>query len=233
MSNRADSRLVAFSKADGSVLWETKLTKTGFGHSTPLLIESGGRKQLVTVASGMAPSPEGIQSFDPATGRRLWWAPGAGDASSPAFGDGIVYTDSGRGGQGTAVDPGGEGEVGATHVKWTVGGMGESLSSPLISGGFVYRLLGSNEVKVWRVSDGKQTDRFKLPKLGSTWASPVLDGEGRLYFATAGRSAVVKAGETLELLAENDLGDPHPASPAVSGGRIYLRGRSRLYCVGP
>jgi outer membrane protein assembly factor BamB len=232
MANKADSRLVAFSKADGAVVWETKLPKTGFGHSTPLLIEAGGRRQLVTVASGAGVMSEAVQGFDPATGQRLWWCTGAGDASSPVFGAGILYTDSGRGGSGTAMDPGGAGDVSATHVKWTAGGMNESIGSPIVVGGHVFRLLGSGDVKVWQASDGKQTDRQRLAKIGSTWASPVADGDGRIYFASAGRSFVVKAGATLEILAENDLGDPNHASPAVANGRIYLMGLKSLWCVG-
>jgi hypothetical protein len=43
---------------------------------------------------------------------------------------------------------------------------------------------------------------------------------------------VFKAGPKLELLATNDLGDHSQASPAVAGGRIFLKGRRNLYCVG-
>ncbi len=231
MANKADSRVVAFSKADGSVVWETKLPKTGFGHSTPVLIEAKGRRQLITVASGAGVMAEAVQSFDPATGKRYWWCSGAGDASSPAFGAGILYTDSGRGGSGTAMDPGGEGDVGATHVKWTAGGMNESIGSPIIVGEHVFRLLGNGDVRVWQAVDGKQTDRQKLAKIGSTWASPVADGDGRIYFASGGKSFVVKAGPTLEILAENDLGDPNHASPAVANGRLYLMGLKHLWCI--
>jgi len=209
------------------------MPKTGFGHSTPLLIDVKGRRQLVTLASGAGAMGEAVMAFDPATGKRIWWCTGAGDASSPAYGGGLLYVDSGRGGQGTAIDPSGEGDVSATHVKWTAGGMPESIGSPLIVGDHVYRLLGSGEVKVWQVSDGQQTDRAKLGKLGSTWASPIADGAGRIYFASGGRSVVIKAGPKVEILAENDLGDPHHASPAVSGNRLFLLGLKHLYCISP
>ena len=38
--------------------------------------------------------------------------------------------------------------------------------------------------------------------------------------------------DDLEVVAVNDLGDPSDASPAVSGGRIFLAGRQKLYCIG-
>lgn len=231
MANKADSRVAAFAKSDGALVWETRMPKTGFGHSTPLLIDVKGRRQLVTLASGAGNFGEAVMAFDPASGKRIWWCAGAGDASSPAYGGGLLYVDSGRGGQGTAIDPSGEGDVSATHVKWTAGGMPESIGSPIIVGGHVFRLLGSGEVKVWQLSDGQQTDRAKLGKLGSTWASPIADGAGRIYFANGGRSVVVKAGAKIEILAESDLGDANHASPAVSGNRLFLLGLKHLYCI--
>ena len=43
---------------------------------------------------------------------------------------------------------------------------------------------------------------------------------------------MVKAGPVAEVLAVNELGDGCPASPAVAEGRIYLKGRRYLYCIG-
>lgn len=230
MAKASDSRLVAFKMSDGEVAWETKLPKTGFGHSTPLLIDVKGKPQLVIVASGGGGSGEALQAFDPADGRRLWWCKAAGDASSPVYGGGLVYVDSGRGSDGTAVDPTGTGDVTATHLKWTAGPLGESIGSALVHGDHVFRLQGSGVVKVWTLAGGQETDKQKF-QLGSTWASPIADGNGRIYFATAGKSVVVKAGPKLEVLATNDLGDPNHASPAVANGRLYLLGQKQLWCV--
>jgi hypothetical protein len=63
-------------------------------------------------------------------------------------------------------------------------------------------------------------------------SSPILTPEGRLYFATAGKSVVIAAGPKFEILATNDLGDGSPASPAVANGRLYLKGARHLYCIG-
>ena len=50
--------------------------------------------------------------------------------------------------------------------------------------------------------------------------------------ARDGTVTVVKAGPKFEALAENKLPDEIAASPAVSGGRIYLRGFKTLYAIG-
>jgi outer membrane protein assembly factor BamB len=105
MSNKKDSRLIAYNKTDGAVKWQTPLPQTGLAHSTPVVIDVQGKPQLVVAASGFGEADEGIQSFDPATGQRLWWCRGFGESASIAYGAGIVYIDSGRGGPGIAIDP--------------------------------------------------------------------------------------------------------------------------------
>src|ERR1043166_4238577 len=142
MAKPADSRLVAFAKSDGTIKWETKLPTVKYGHSTPLLLEIKGKQQLVILTGG-GEAKDAFQGFDPVDGRKIWWCKGSGESSSPAYGAGILYGDSGRGGNGFAVDPNGEGDLGATNVKWTVGVPSESLGSPIIVGEHVYRLQGS------------------------------------------------------------------------------------------
>jgi hypothetical protein len=66
----------------------------------------------------------------------------------------------------------------------------------------------------------------------ATRPSPFVTPEGRLYFASGGKSYVVQAGPTFRVLAVNDLGDAGDASPAVCGGRLFLKGHRQLYCVG-
>ena len=65
----------------------------------------------------------------------------------------------------------------------------------------------------------------------STWASPFATPDGKVFFASAGKSYVVKAADKLEVLATNDLGEESRASAAVSDGKIFLRGNNHLYCI--
>ena len=230
MAKKRDSRLVAFEKATGKIKWQTPLPTTGFGHGTPILINAGGADQMVIAASSMSRTADAIQSFDPADGKRLWWSFGCADAASPVYGAGIVYVDSGRGGLGVAVDPTGRGDVSRTHVKWQLGSAPAAIGSAIVVGEHLYRLHG-RYAKCLRADTGATVYSAKLDGSISSWASPIVDGRGHIYFATAGRSHVVKAGPTFELLAVNDLGDPNHASPAVSNGRIFLVGTKSIHCV--
>ena len=221
---------MAFDKATGKIQWQTPLPTTGFGHSTPVLIHAGGADQLIVVASAMGMAPDGIQSFGPADGKRLWWCAGGGDAASPAYGAGILYADSGRGGPGVAVDPTGRGDVSATHVKWQARTASE-INSPIIVGDLLYRLQ-ARSVRCFRADTGASVQSRQLDGRPSPWASPIADPRGYLYFASAGTSFVVKAGPDLEVLAVNDLGDPNHPSPAASDGRLFLVGTKSIHCIG-
>lgn len=232
MANKNDSKLAAFNKSDGGVKWETKLPTVAFGHSTPVIIHVNGKPQVLVLASGIKVAPDGLQSFDPGTGERLWWCKGGGDASSPVYGDGIVYFDSGRGGPGFAVDPTGSGDVSATHIKWTVEKLTEAIGSAVIVGDYVYRLQSPGTLRCWKASSGEQVYSQKLAGVGSTWASPIADEEGHLFFANGGKSYVVKAGPAFEVIAVNDLEDANHASAAVGGGQIYIMGLKQLWCIG-
>jgi outer membrane protein assembly factor BamB len=224
LPNKKDSSLIALDRKTGKVHWQASRPEARYGHSTPVLADVGGKKQLLVSAG------HGLEGLDPADGKVIWSVNNDGDTSSPVFAAGLVYADSGRGGPGVAVDPSGSGDVTQTHVKWKLKGLSESLSSPVVSGDFLYRMLGER-LRCFRLKDGEQVYEEKLPGADG-WASPIATADGLLYFATSGKSYVVKAGEKFEIVAKNDLGDPNRASAAISDGRIYLKGEKFLWCVG-
>ncbi|MDH4238099.1 MAG: PQQ-like beta-propeller repeat protein, partial [Phycisphaerae bacterium] len=232
MSNKSDSRVVAFEKAGGEVKWETNLVETDFGHSTPVIISVNKKDQMLLAASGMKEDEKALKSLDPANGEILWWCRGEGDAASPAYGCGLVYFDSGRGGPGIALDPTGSGDVSKTHIRWTITQAGQALSSPIIVGKYMYRLHTPCIVKCWDVSTGKQEYSERLQGISTSWASPIADPHGRLFFANAGKSYVIGGGPKFEVLAVNDLGDGNHPSPAVANGRMFLVGMNNIYCIG-
>jgi outer membrane protein assembly factor BamB len=218
------SRMFAFDRRTGDVKWEQARPNVGFSHSTPVLADVAGKRQLLTAASNA------LQGIDPANGNVLWWCAAEGDAASPVVGGGLVYLDSGRGGTGVGVDPTGAGDVTKTHLKWTSRRIPEGLSSPVTGGDYLYRLYSPGVLKCMKWTTGETVYSERLPGV-STSSSPVATEDGRIYLASAGKSYVVKAGPKFEILAVNDLGDGCPASPAVSDGKLFLKGRKALYCI--
>jgi outer membrane protein assembly factor BamB len=219
------SCLLAFDGKTGEPKWEKKRPSVNFSHSTPVLAEVNGQTQLLVAASNA------LQGVDPANGEVLWWSEARGDTVSPVYGRGLVYLDSGRGGEGVAVDPTGRGDVTRTHRKWVVKSIPEGFSSPVIVGDYLYRLTNPGTLRCRKMADGEEVFTERLPGV-STASSPFTTPEGRIYFASGGPSYVVQAGPKLEILAVNDLGDASQASPAVADGCIFIKGRRYLYCIG-
>lgn len=227
------SRLLAFDSATGELRWTRDRKGNDWTHSTPALAKIAGKEQLLVAGANA------LQGLDPATGEITWFAnmpeqPKAriGDAVSPVFGAGVVYIDSGRGGSGIAVDPSGSGNVTATHVKWkspTVSG--DSLSSPLIVGDYLYRLQSPGVLKCYKLPMGELVYSERLQDVVSA-SSPVATADGRIYFASGGKSYVVKTGPEFEILGTSSLNDASQASPAIANDRLFVRGRTNLYCIG-
>ena len=218
------SRLIAFDKKTGDVKWEEKRPKASFGHSTPVLATIAGQQQLLVSASNA------LQGFDPSNGKVIWTCEAKGDTVSPVFGNGLVYIDTGRGGPAFAVDPTGTGDVTKTHLKWKLNQLPEGYGSPVVAGEYLYRLHSPETLKCIKMATGEVVYSERMPGI-ATACSPIV-ADDRLYLASAGKSYILKVGATPEILSVNDLGDPGSASPAVSGGKLFLKGRKWLFCVG-
>ncbi len=223
--NNQKSTLTAYNPKTGEVLWEQKRPQQAFDHTTPVIVDNHGQMQMLVAAANQ------LEALDPANGERLWWCGTPGDVVSPVFAKGLVYTDSGRGGPGILVDAGGKGDVTRTHIKWKIDLIPEGLSSPVIVGGYLYRLHNPGIVRCVNLASGEQEYATRLDGV-SVSSSPIATPDGRIYLASAGKTFVIQAGPKLELLATNDLGDPSASSSAVSQGRLFLKGQKHLFCIG-
>lgn len=134
------------------------------------------------------------------------------------------------------MEDGGEGPGPADEkvapVLWTKGQVPEAIGSPIIVGPHVYRLHSPGILRCWKLESGEEVWAKRLEGIGTTWASPVATADGRIYCASAGKSFVLEAGAEFRVLGTGDLGDSNHASPAISGGRIFLVGAERIHAVG-
>jgi outer membrane protein assembly factor BamB len=221
--------LQAWDKRTGEVRWERKRDKDKCTqcNTTPLLIDVQGKPQVVILASQI------LQSLNPGDGEPLWWCTSArGFASSPLYSSGLVYADLGDDKSALAIDPTGQGDVTDTHVKWEVPAVTGVWSSAVADGEYVYRVDESSDLTCRNLATGKKVCTEALPNV-SPQASPIATADGRIYFVSAGKSYVIKAGPKFEVLGGGHVGGwDLGASPAVSGGRIFVRDRESLYCIG-
>jgi hypothetical protein len=223
------SRLVALDRATGKVVWRARID--GDCWTTPLLVAVPGGKQEVVLASRGV-----LAGFDPESGKELWQCecPGPDYASAtPVARDGVVYT-MGAANTGRfflAVRAGGRGDVTKTHVVWRQK-VGASFSSAVLVGDHLYFFSGM--AHCLRADTGEVLFQERLAGLGQEYSSPVA-ADGKIYlFTRRGDGHVLAAKGKLESLAKNDLGETGGfiASPAVSGGQLFVRSSEFLYCLG-
>lgn len=223
------SFIAAFEASTGRQRWRTPRQKSGFGHfGTPLLVPVNGRTQLV--ANG-----ETVAAYDPDTGEELWTCRGMKECVGPSvvFGHGVVYASSGRTGPVMAIDPSGRGDVTETHVRMHLNNGGPYVPSPLVypclmvpgDNGRMLFYRGPRQLAV----EGRVRDHFTSSPIGA---------DGKIYWCSErGKTYVIDAAgltadkPVVNVLAVNQIRGVCLASPAVSGGRIFIRTDEALYCI--
>ena len=196
------------------------------GFSTPLVIEAGGRHQVIS------PSSKAAFSYDPRTGRELWKVRHTAHTAvlRPVFGHGLAVFCTGLGGPAMwAVRVDGEGDVTDTHVAWKVGRDAPKTPSPVLVDDLLYMVSDAGAATCLEAATGKQVWRERIG--GNHAASPIY-ADGRLYFfSKQGTTTVLRAGRACEVLATNKLESGFMASPAVSGRALFLRTVRHLYRI--
>jgi RNA polymerase sigma factor (sigma-70 family) len=227
--------LRALYKKTGKLKWQQN---TPFRNcmSTPVLIRVRGRIQLIHFAGG-------VQGLDPATGEEIWSCRVSTDWASPVYCSGLLYADAGvrptfpvvsPADMGVVIDPTGKGDVTKTHVKWQTRVPEADGASAVISGDYIYRVSKPDVLRCWKLATGELVSTKRLPGI-DTMASPIATADGRIYIACSAKSYVVKAGLGLEVLGSGELidgHDYHTPTSAVSEGRLFIKGRTHLWCIG-
>jgi outer membrane protein assembly factor BamB len=234
-----DSYIAAFDKATGETVWRTERDE-GASWATPFLFEAGGRTIVVTNASRRT------RGYDAATGKLLWECSGGSMISvpSPVDAQGLVFLSSGHNlfpkRPIVAVRPEASGDITPAFgrsqsdgVAWSYRSGGAYVPSPIAIGEYLYVPLDNGYLTCYQASTGNIVyEKQKLGTGGTITASPIA-GDGNIYVQTEGGECfVVKPGPQFEILAVNKLDEVFCASPAVSAGKIFLRGRKHLYCIG-
>ena len=215
----------------GKELWRQKREEET-SWASPLVIERGGRTQVVTSAT------KKVRSYDAKTGEVLWETPGMtmNAIPTPVQGGQLVYLMSGfRGNALLAVKlDEAKGDISATPaIAWKLDRDTPYVPSPLLYGDELYFLKGNNGLLTGL--DAKTGERLygpeRLEGVPNVYASPVGAG-GRVYIpGREGATAVVERGRTFKLLATNTLDDGFDASPVAVDKELYLRGQKFLYRI--
>jgi len=223
-----DGFILAADGATGGLLWKTP-RRQNCQYGTPLLLAHGGAWQVVVGAAT-------VKAYDPLTGAERWSCAGLAETVSPspvAGDDGLVYATSGRNGPSLGIDPGGAGDVTETHVRMQAPTGGPYVPSPL----FRSVLVVPADDGVLRLMSGRGAVRIAERLRAHFTASPVLSGDRIYWTAENGDTFVLDASRignaepALRTVAVNPLGEKCLASPAIAGGRLFIRTDRALYCL--
>lgn len=231
--------IVGLDAATGAERWSAPADVLGNVWGTPAAaVVDDDRTDIVVAAPGE------FWGLNPATGKVRWYCPGVGDDgfnTSVVVADGIAYAVEGRSGGSIAVRVGGRGDVGTSRTLWT-GRDANRFGTPVlyrgrlyvVSGGVVACLDAATGARIYqsrlRGADGGEGGGRRG---GGDYSSPVA-ADGKIYYvSSAGDVHVFAAGDTFESLAVNRLsadGESFAATPAISGGAIFIRSNRHLYC---
>lgn len=216
MENVGESFAAAIDARTGRNLWKRGRAQK-INWTTPFVMENAGRTEA------LFQSPNELTAFDPATGSRLWsYEAGMATIPSPVGADGVIIV---PGGTSTALQPGRE----KAEKLWDSKAVSIATASPTLHRGKVYAVNSAGVVVCADAKTGEEVWRARAK--GPHSASPVIAGDRMYLVNEAGETTVLKLGAEPQTLSVNPLEDPMQASPAVSGGAIYLRSDKRLYCI--
>ena len=221
------SYMLALDSRTGAERWKIDTEPGVTSYSTPLVIETGGRAELVTNSS------VGVSGHDLSTGQRLWYVEGANSFPIPVplFYNGVIYTSRGyRSSPYLAIRPGGKGNVTTSHVAWRVGSGAPYVSSLLQYDGLIYMI---GDVGVLTIVDIRTGERVHQERIGGVYSASPVAGDGKIYLLSEnGETVVIEAGREARILSRNRLSARQLASPAIAGGRLFIRSDEALYAIG-
>jgi outer membrane protein assembly factor BamB len=229
--HEGESFVVALDKKTGRELWRQERDEDT-SWATPLVVEHGGRAQVVTSATNK------VRSYDIGSGALLWETAGmtANTIPSPVHVDGLVILTSGfRGNALLAVKLAeAKGDItGSSAIAWKYDRDTPYTPSPLLYGDELYFLKGNNGLlSCFNARTGERLyGPERLDGVPNVYASP-LGADGRIYVAgREGAVAVVQRGPAFKVLATNTLDDGFDASPVAVDSELYLRGMKYLYRI--
>ena len=237
MNTDEPSYVLRIDPATGKNRWRVErktdaIRESPDAYTTPTPVRVGGKLEIVVTGGDV------VTGHDPETGAELWRARGLNPDNNPyyrivaspvAVGDLVIAP--------TRVKPmlalraGGKGDVTTSHQAWSTA-QGPDVPTPATDGTYLYVVNDKGLVTVFEARTGRVVYGPQRLALGTYSASPIV-ADGKVYATSEeGVTSVFKAGPTFELLAENTLGDYTLATPAVSGGRLFIRTSKKLHAIG-
>lgn len=234
--NEKASFIVALDKVTGKEVWKTDRSEKS-NWATPFIWKNEKRTEIVTCGKGK------VRSYDP-NGKVLWAFGGMSQICVPSpvvAGERLIISSGyefGRPRPVFAVKAGASGDIslkkGETNndfITWSNDMAGAYHPTPLVLGDHLYVLYSTGFIACFEAKTGKSV--YEKKRLSGSFTASPWSYDGKVFcLSESGTTYVVKAGKEFELLGKNVLDEVSLATPAVADGRLFLRTREALYCIG-
>jgi outer membrane protein assembly factor BamB len=232
LANQQDgpASIIALDSATGKTRWKNDRQLRTTAHSTPLVLQTKSAAPRLFVSN----TGDGISSLNPRTGEILFRADllSARCVSSPVVAGDFVLAISGGGGRGrdlTAIPLDSRGDLVASDAAWKRDRNLPYVPTPIAVGEQLF-LWGDNGVV--SCLQAKTGEEVWTERVGGNYSGSPVCVDGNLYcIAQDGTVAVIEAGREYKLLGKTELGEGSHTTPAISGGRMFLRGFEHLFCL--
>ena len=233
------SFIIALDKKTGNTVWKTDREESS-SWSTPFVYDQGNRPELVVNAT------RAIRGYNPETGKLLWECRGPATritTPSPVFSNGFIIVSSGFIMEPvrpvTAFRPGAtgditlrEGETQSAFIAWRQSTAAPYIPSPVAYGDYLFVLFDQGFLACYETKTGKEVYGKQRIDVGANFSASPVVVDGKLYcMSEDGDIYVFSTGPKYELLAKSSLGEAVMASPAISDGKMIVRGLKHLYSI--
>jgi outer membrane protein assembly factor BamB len=107
------------------------------------------------------------------------------------------------------------------------------IPSALVYQGVLYLIKNGGILETLDPETGEVLKRGRVRDAVEGYSASPVAADGKVYLMSeGGKVAVLEGGRDWEVVAVNDLGEEAFATPALSGGRIFVRTLKGLYCFG-
>lgn len=227
------SSVIAVNRLTGETAWQLPRESTFVPYSTPCVRKnSDGKDELI-----LNHSNQGMDAVDPLTGKVNWNIPdllNKRSVSSPVItAGGLITISCGSGGGGNyllAVHPKDKNDPKAGEVEFKIDKTAPYVPTPIARGDWLFMMADNGIALCVNAKTGKTEWQQRV---GGTYYGSLICINDKLYCTTSdGEVVVLSATDKYELLARNPLGETCHSTPAVAGGRLYLRTVNHLMCLG-
>ena len=229
------SFIAAFDSATGKQLWKNEIKSGQHSIATPCFFKGAdGSAQVLSLGDG------GLAGFDAKSGKKAWDIAKFTDhgyrcVSSPlVLEGGLILAQTGQGQANSEIAVIRDAAAGKPAKAYAVVRLGGYVPTPIAVGDLLFLWKENGTVTCVRAKDGEQIWSERAE--GPYYSSPVCIGGkgGRIYNVTrSGEIVVIAAADKFQLIQRFPLNEKNSyATPAVSGGHLYIRTYSQLISIG-